>query len=255
MIVLLGGAGETTRIVYHALVAAGLPVGRAFVEAPIPRHELLRRRSARLGLATVAGQVPFQAIVVPALARMSRSRIDAIKNAYGLDSRPVPNDRVCRVSSVNTPEVAESVCELMPAVIAVTGTRIIARQLIDRMPAPLINLHAGTTPRYRGVHGGYWALANGEPHACGVTVHRVDAGIDTGPVLAHGLIHPEPDDNFATYPYLQLGIGLPLLADVLRAFLDGVPPAPIPTDGQDSRLYSHPTLMQYVRHRVLRGIR
>ena len=66
---------------------------------------------------------------------------------------------------------------------------------------------AGITPLYRGVHGAYWALAEGRRDLCGVTVHRVDAGIDTGEVLAQVLIDPTPQDNFVTYPWLQVAEG------------------------------------------------
>ena len=41
-------------------------------------------------------------------------------------------------------------------------------------------MHAGITPQYRGVHGGYWAVVNNDPEHCGVTIHFVDKGIDTG---------------------------------------------------------------------------
>ena len=48
------------------------------------------------------------------------------------------------------------------------------------MACPVINMHAGITLRYRGVHGGYWALAEQHPEWVGTTVHLVDPGIDTG---------------------------------------------------------------------------
>jgi methionyl-tRNA formyltransferase len=45
-------------------------------------------------------------------------------------------------------------------------------------------VHAGITPRYRGTHGGYWVLLNNDPGHCGVTIHLVDPGIDTGSIVA-----------------------------------------------------------------------
>ena len=52
--------------------------------------------------------------------------------------------------------------------------------LLEAVPAVFLNTLAGITPSYRGVHGAYWALVQRQPDACGVTVHLVDAGIDTG---------------------------------------------------------------------------
>ena len=60
------------------------------------------------------------------------------------------------------------------------------------------------------MHGGYWALVSGHPEACGVTVHLVDEGIDSGGILAQSVITPGPADCFVTYPLMQLGVGLPV---------------------------------------------
>ena len=55
---------------------------------------------------------------------------------------------------------------------------------LGSLGCPVVNVHAGITPRYRGVHGGYWALAERHPEWVGTTVHLVDPGIDTGAILA-----------------------------------------------------------------------
>ncbi len=47
----------------------------------------------------------------------------------------------------------------------------------------LVNLHNSPLPRYRGVRPINWALANGE-NTHGVTIHDIDAGVDTGPILS-----------------------------------------------------------------------
>ncbi len=44
-----------------------------------------------------------------------------------------------------------------------------------------VNVHGALLPRYRGMHGGTWALINGEEKA-GYTLHLVDEGIDSGPI-------------------------------------------------------------------------
>ena len=47
-------------------------------------------------------------------------------------------------------------------------------------------LHPGICPEYRNAHGCFWALANRDLDRVGMTLLRVDAGIDTGPVYLHG---------------------------------------------------------------------
>ncbi|RZK35168.1 MAG: formyl transferase, partial [Hymenobacter sp.] len=148
------------------------------------------------------------------------------------------------VPSVNSPECIALLQELQPDVVVVNGTRIIGKKVLASVPCPFLNTHAGITPLYRGVHGGYWALANNDPSHCGVSVHLVDTGIDTGGILYQALIAPTAEDNFTTYPLLQLAAGLPLLARGVRDALAGTlrrRPAPV----GESRLWSHPTLSEY----------
>jgi hypothetical protein len=49
----------------------------------------------------------------------------------------------------------------------------------------IINIHLGLSPYYRGAGTNFWPLVNREPEYVGATIHYLDAGIDTGPILAH----------------------------------------------------------------------
>jgi methionyl-tRNA formyltransferase len=157
------------------------------------------------------------------------------------------------VPSANSPEAIRLLRGLDPAVVVVNGTRILSRELLRCVPAPFVNLHAGITPLYRGVHGGYWALACGDRQNCGVTVHLVDESIDTGAAIFQQPIEPSADDSFVTYPLLQLGVGLPLLTEAVRQVLAGRLEKRSFPEGP-SRLWTHPTLWQYLSHRA-RGVR
>src|SRR5690606_31292352 len=133
------------------------------------------------------------------------------------DFSPIPPHLISNGASINDPSTRAILRDVSPDVVVVNGTRIIAQSVLDAVDAPFLNTHAGITPAYRGVHGGYWALAEGQPELCGVTVHRVDRGIDTGDVIAQAIVHPTRADNFQTYPLLQLKAALPLLQDAVRA--------------------------------------
>lgn len=252
-IVILAGPGASTDILFHALDKE-FGVYRIIVEEPVSQKQLLKRRAEKLGWSTVAGQILFKLFIARSLEGRSQARLAAIRQAHGLSAAPVPEDRLLRVSSVNAPETIAALQEMNPDVIVVNGTRIIAKKVLQSVPCKFINTHAGITPLYRGVHGGYWALANNDAAHCGVTVHLVDAGIDTGAIIAQALIQPTAEDNFVTYPLLQQAAGLPLLIQAVRRALDGtlqLQPAPA---GQ-SRLWSHPTLAEYLRNRRRTGTR
>lgn len=79
-------------------------------------------------------------------------------------------------------------------VLSVLYDRIIGKRLIDGR-ARVLNLHLGKLPEYRGMRPINWALKNGETLA-GVTLHEVDEGIDTGPIVAQSTfsIWPEVDE-------------------------------------------------------------
>ena len=252
-IVLLGGHDPTTRIVCHAL-RARWPCVTAILEPPTSRATLLRRRVKKLGLPVVAGQLAFRAAVVPALAAASARRRRNIVRDHRLDDSPIVGE-VIEVASVNAPETRAHLVRLAPAVVIVNGTRILGAETLSAVAAPFINTHAGITPAYRGVHGGYWALADGRLDLVGTTVHLVDVGIDTGQVLAQATFRPGPDDSFATYPLLHAAHGVPLLIEAVAAALERrLEPRPSLADGP-SRLRSHPTAWGYLWRRITRGVR
>ena len=171
------------------------------------------------------GQVIFVAIAMPVLRIRGQQRRKQIISERNLNDSARPPD-FC-VGSINSPEAIELLARLEPLVVVVNGTRIISSRVLDSISCPIINTHAGITPRYRGVHGGYWALAEGHPEDVGTTVHLVDKGIDTGGVLARARFDTSPADTIVTYPYLHLAAGLPLLTDSVRTVLNGQLLAPI----------------------------
>jgi folate-dependent phosphoribosylglycinamide formyltransferase PurN len=256
-VLLLATESQSTRIMYHAL-RNSLPsaVGvRVLVEDPVSRKLLLKRRVKRLGLLTVAGQVAFMATVVPLLGLTSRRRVRDIKMKYSLNDSPIP-EPVHHVRSANSSEARALLRSMDPTVIVVNGTRILGAETLAALDVPFINMHAGITPAYRGVHGGYWALAEQRPDLMGTTVHRVDEGIDTGEIIEQGFFPVTARDNFSTYPYLHTAAGLPLLLRAVEAALEGSRlPTCAPAAEMKSVLRYHPTVWTYVLNRVRHGIR
>jgi methionyl-tRNA formyltransferase len=98
-------------------------------------------------------------------------------------------DLLVEVPHVNHPDVVALADRLQPDVIAVFGTSLIRGPLLERGRLGIFNLHGGLSPHYRGADCTFWALYNGEPDQVGCTLHRIDAGIDTGGLVAQ--IRPE----------------------------------------------------------------
>jgi methionyl-tRNA formyltransferase len=94
-------------------------------------------------------------------------------------------DLLLEVPHINHPDVAALADRLQPDVIAVFGTSLIRGPLLSKGRLGIFNLHGGLSPRYRGADCTFWALYNGEIDQIGCTLHRIDAGIDTGQLIAH----------------------------------------------------------------------
>lgn len=257
IVVLLGDRSAATAAVFNALTEglADRAEVRAILEAPQSRVALARKRARRLGWRNVAGQIAFVQLIVPVLRRSARRRLVEIAHLYGLDLRPVPSGEM--VSSINDAETITLLEKEDPAIVVVHGTSVINREVLDCLHVPVLNVHAGVTPRYRGVHGGYWALRDDRPELAGSTVHLVDTGIDTGGILAQATFTPHRSDTFATYPLLQLACALPmLLTQVDRVLSGGVPQTVPPLPGAEhSELRSHPTAWNYLWARMRSGVR
>jgi phosphoribosylglycinamide formyltransferase 1 len=250
-IVLLAGDGLSTRVMYHALREV-FDIVEVVLEQKPSVLKMLRHRASKLGVVQTVGQLAF-ILYSRLLGHLSRPRIEQLLHRHGLSGEPIPAQAIARVDSANARGVAKRLRRLAPQAVVVNGTRILSKKLLNAVDAPFINTHMGITPMYRGVHGGYWALRNDDPAHCGVTVHLVDAGVDTGGILYQSVIAPGSDDNFATYPILQLAQGIPLMRAALR---DVAAERVLPRIGEGpSQQWYHPTLLGYWRARRRQGVR
>jgi len=76
-----------------------------------------------------------------------------------------------------------------------------------------VGLHPALLPRYRGSHPLWWALHNHESEA-GITLYRLDAGIDTGPIIAQRAVPILPNDTFRSLYLRTVKEIRPILAEL-----------------------------------------
>ena len=250
---LLAGPGYSTDIVANYL-SSRVPDLVVVVENAQSRVEMARRRARRVGWLPVIGQVLFVALLLPVLRRRGARRRGVIFRLASADTtHRVPSRRV---PSVNASETVALLASLQPAAVVVHGTRIIAARVLEATACPVVNMHAGITLRYRGVHGGYWALAERHPDWVGTTVHLVDPGIDTGGILAQTTFEVTSEDTIGTYSDLHLVHGLPLLGAQIDKVMAGTDLEPLPASiVPGSGFYYHPTLWGYLWRRWSGGVR
>jgi folate-dependent phosphoribosylglycinamide formyltransferase PurN len=249
-IVLLTNGGTSGKIAASYLVDK-FPSICVIVERKKSRARLLWRRVRRLGLVHVCGQLSFM-LFHKCQERISRNRIDRIISSNSLSAKWPANAKIIYLRSVNSAECLSCLKECDPKVILVIGTGLIADHVLRSVSGPFINYHAGITPKYRGSYGGYWAKAQFDEKNSGITIHLIDGGIDTGPVLYQARIRTSENDNFSTYPYLQLAAAIPLLE---RAAHDAINESLLPKKVDlPSSLWSHPTIWYYFLTGILKGV-
>jgi methionyl-tRNA formyltransferase len=251
-VVMLTGPAISSRFMYNGLKDE-LNIVKVIREVPVPMKTIMKNRAKRVGYFNVAGQIAFGLLILPILRSLSKNQKAQVIQKLGLSDAKISPDQLVDVSSVNAKETIELLKEINPDVVIVNGCRIVSNKVLSAIDAVFINTHEGITPRYRGIHGGYWALANKDLKHCGVTVHLVDKGVDTGGILYQATIQPEKKDNFTTYPYYQTAAGIPLMK---QAVLD-VENQRIQTKEPklESHIWYHPTLCQYLWNFLTKGVK
>lgn len=99
--------------------------------------------------------------------------------------RLLREDLVHRAPHINHPDVLALCQRLQPDLVAVFGTSLLRGAMLEQGRLGVVNLHGGLSPEYRGADCTFWALLNGEPGKVGCTLHYIDAGIDSGRLIAH----------------------------------------------------------------------
>ena len=111
---------------------------------------------------------------------------------------------------IKRPEAVEEIVKAAPELIVVAAFgQILPKSVLDIPPMGCLNVHASILPKYRGAAPINWAIINGEA-VTGVTIMRMDVGMDTGDMLlvAEEPIHPDDTAGSLTGRLSTLGAGL-----------------------------------------------
>ncbi|RMI28144.1 phosphoribosylglycinamide formyltransferase [Nocardia stercoris] len=113
--------------------------------------------------------------------------------------------------------LTDAVAAYTPDLVVSAGfMKLLGPVFLDRFGGRIINTHPALLPAFPGAHGVRDALAYGAK-VTGSTVHLVDGGIDTGPILAQEAVTVLPDDDEATLHERIKVVERRLLADTVAA--------------------------------------
>lgn len=159
--VLVSGSGTNLQALLDACAAPGFPAEVAVVVSNVPTAFALER-AKKAGVAT------------------------AVVEHKSFADRPAFEARLMEVLREHR---AELIC--------LAGfMRILGGGFLGAFPGRVLNIHPALLPAFPGMHGARQALAHGVKLA-GCTVHFVDEGTDTGPILAQAAVPVLPDDDEA----------------------------------------------------------
>ena len=205
------------------------------------------KRSGTLGLLDVFAFRAFYAIRMRDRdARWRGAMLERMRARWARVPSTVP---VLEVASPNSAESEAFIRSVAPDAALALCKHILAPRIFEIPAAGTFVCHPGIAPEYRNAHGCYWAIANGDLERVGMTMLRVDRGVDTGPVV--GYFGCEFDPARESHIVIQHRVFLENLdgvAERLRAAVAGTA-VPIPTDGRRSGTWGQPTLTSYLRLR------
>jgi hypothetical protein len=209
----------------------------------------VRYELARVGPARLIDVLAFRLYYKLRLARRDRAW-EHEKVARLIRSRyphpPMPSQRL----DTSDPNSAESVAFLagLQADVLVARCRMLLSESVFSIPVHgTFVLHPGVVPEYRNSHGCFWALARRDLDRVGLTLLRIDAGVDTGPV--YGYFTCDYDERTETHVVIQKRMVLDNL-DAIRDRLLEISRGdaePLDTSGRASRAWGQPWLSAYWR--------
>lgn len=121
---------------------------------------------------------------------------------------------------INAEKLLAKVRDIKPDVILVFGTKVLNEGWLDLGP-PIVNLHLGWSPHYRGSATLFWPFFFNELHLVGSTVHLIDRGIDTGPILDIVPAEFEVGLNYYQVTIRHIMASIKRYPVVVKDFLDG----------------------------------
>ena len=120
---------------------------------------------------------------------------------------------------IRNPECVEYLKALQPEVIVVAAFgQIIPKEILDLPKYGCLNIHASLLPKYRGAAPIQWAIIDGEKET-GVTMMRMDEGLDTGDMLTKVVVPIAPDETGGSLFDKLSEAGAQLMSETLKRLL------------------------------------
>lgn len=176
-------------------------------------------------------------------AEFERRLLDRLRARYPAIPSGVP---VITVRTPNGPEAERFIRACAPGVTFALCKHILKKAVFTIPTHGTFVMHPGICPEYRNAHGCFWALAQGDVGNVGMTLLRIDEGIDTGPV--YGYFRCDFDEVQESHLRIQHRSTFENLDAVMATIRDVVAgrAASLDTRGRPSAVWGQPWLTRYL---------
>jgi folate-dependent phosphoribosylglycinamide formyltransferase PurN len=148
-------------------------------------------------------------------------------------------DRIYFVGDIHAKAVLDQVQKLAPDLGLIYGSPILKQELFEIPMYGTLGIHHGKVPEYRGKKTTFWAMYNGEDTA-GVTIQKVNAGLDTGEIVKIGEVVIDKRSYSAVWNDLN-DLGLELYIEAILEVKNGTANYQ-PQKGMKGKLYRDPKI-------------
>lgn len=149
-------------------------------------------------------------------------------------------------ATINRPEVAAFIRDAKPDLVIARCKQLLKRDVYALPALGTFVMHPGICPEYRNAHGCFWALARRDLAHVGMTLLKIDDGVDTGPI--YGYYSYPFDERRETHIVIQARTVLDNL-DALAGKLSEIARGeaqPIDVTGRPSAVWGQPWLSAYI---------
>lgn len=175
--------------------------------------------------------------------RWTQHALAVLRQRYGA----APQVPEILASDVNDAAVVKFVREQRPDFVLARCKQLLKRKLMSLPPVGCFVLHPGICPEYRNAHGCFWALAQRDLAHVGMTLLKIDSGVDTGPVYGHySYAFDERRESHVVIQYRVVLENLDHVAQRLREVMRGEA-QPIDVHERASSVWGQPWFTRYVR--------
>ena len=208
----------------------------------------VRRELARVGPLRMLDVLAFRAFYAATARRADARWIDQQLERLRTCFPDRPNAPELLTASPNSGDAHAFIRDARPDLVIARCKTLLKESIFSIPRLGTYVMHPGICPDYRNAHGCFWAMATGDRGNVGMTLLRIDRGVDTGPVFGHFRVTADPSESHVVTEHRVVLEHLDRVKQLLLDIEAGRA-EPIDTYGRPSAAWGQPWLTAHLNMR------